>query len=147
MPEITDDGIQAMADRLTRDADLDSAQRDAVVLAVQRLVWPPSPWPFLHEGEHVVLEIGRHDGGGWYGELLCPHGCGRCWRVSIAANRESVHAALAAAHEEYRTGKTTAVAASIPDGRNLRLLSLDDVLGRAEHVEVQDERLTAEGEH
>lgn len=139
MAEITDDDILETADSLVLQLDLDQDGRDAIVLAVQRLIWPPSPWYFLHDRPHVVLEVGGHDGGGWHGELLCPSGCARRWRVGRGPSEEAVYKALTAAHEEYRSGRPTAVPAPGPGARVI----LDHMLGKAEYVEVYDERLTS----
>jgi hypothetical protein len=92
----------------------------------------------LHEGEHVVLTVIPKEPGGWQGRLSCPHGCGRRWQVNQGPSEAAVHGALTAAHEEYRSGRTTAV----PAPGSGRRVSLDSLLGRAEYVEVHDERLT-----
>lgn len=142
-PELTDDAILELADTMVRELALTEDDRDVITLRIQRLIWPPSPWYFLHDRPHVVLEIGQHDGGGWHGELLCPHGCTRRWRVNRGPSEEAVYKALTAAHEEYRTGRTAAVSPPTPGEHRLR--SLDDLIGgnRAEYVEVHDERLTS----
>lgn len=139
MAEVTDDAILATADQLITELALTEDDRDVIVLRLQRLVWPPSPWYFLHDRPHVTIEIGRHDGGGWFGELLCPQGCSRRWLVSRGPSEEAVYGALTAAHEEYRTGRTTAV----PAPGSGRRVSLDSLLGRSEYVEVTDERMVA----
>jgi hypothetical protein len=129
---------------LRTELALTEDDRDVMLLAIQRLIWPPSPHYFLHDRPHVEIEIGqRTQGGGWQGELRCKSGCGRAWRVNQASTEEAVHGALAQAHEEYRSGRTTAVNAVGPSGDSRRV-SLAQVLGRAEYVEVQDRRVTAE---
>jgi hypothetical protein len=135
--EITDDDILATADQLITELALTEDDRDVIVLRLQRLVWPPSPHYFLHGQPHVMVEIGQHDGGGWFGELLCPSGCSRRWLVSRGPSEEAVHGALTQAHTEYQTGKTTAVPAPGTGHR----VTLDALLNRSEYVEVTDERM------
>lgn len=144
---ITDDDILAAADQLAQDQDLDDDQRNAVVLAMQRLVWPPSPWPFLHDLPHAEVVIGQRTDGGWHGELLCPHGCVRVWTVQKAHSEEAVYGALTAAHQEYRTGRVTASVTDAPHPTRSSgfRVSLDSLLNRAEYVEVTDRRLDPEG--
>lgn len=140
MADLTDDDILELADQLAKELALTGDDRDVITLRVQRLIWPPSPWPFLHEGEHIELVIiprMAEVGGGWIGELRCPHGCARKWTVNQGPSEEAAHGALTAAHQEYRTG----VAAPAAQRQPARL-RLDDLLGRAEYVEVQDQRLT-----
>lgn len=138
--ELTDDAILETADQLVKELALTGGDdRDVIVLAIQRLIWPPSPLSFLHEDEHVVRVIVQRGDGRWDGELRCPHGCSRRWSVNAGPGEEAVYNALAAAHEEYRTGRVTAV----PPPGSGRRVSLDTLLSRVEYVEVQDERLTA----
>jgi hypothetical protein len=137
---ITDADILAAAGRLARDLGLDDDDRGTVVLAMQRLVWPPSPWPFLHERPHVTARIEHRDDGTWTGEIRCPQGCARAWEVQTAHSSDAVYGALEAAHEEYRTGRATSVAKPPPS----RPVSLERLLGRSEYVEVTDRHLTPE---
>jgi len=136
MAEITDDDILATADQLITELALTQDDRDVIILRLQRLVWPPSPHYFLHDRPHVTVEIG-YRAIGWFGELRCP-GCGRRWSVNQGPSEEAVYGALAQAHTEYQTGKTTAV----PAPGTGRRVSLDALLNRSEYVEVHDERLT-----
>ena len=139
MPEITDDAILETAERLAKELALTEDDREVITLAIQRLVWPPSPHPWMHEGEHIGLSLMRRaQGGGWAGVLACPHGCGRKWTVHQGPSEEAVHGALTQAHEEYRSGRPTAVS---PPTRGEHRLSLDDLFGRNEYVEVHDERM------
>lgn len=144
MVDITDDSILELAADLAAELDLDEDDRNLVVLRVQRMVWPPSAWDFLHRGEHVSLTIRqREDGRGWAGELRCPQGCGRAWSVQTGPDNILVFDALAAAHEEYRTGRAASTAApKQADGP--RRLRLDDLFQKVEYVEVFDRRLTPE---
>lgn len=143
MREITDDDVLETAEALRRELALAEDDRDAIVLGIQRLLWPPSPHYFLHDRPHVTVEIGQREQGGWQGRLRCPSGCGRSWTVHQAQTEEAVDQALAAAHTEYRSGRTVSV--SSRPSRGEHRLALDDVLGRrTEYVEVYDQRLTPE---
>lgn len=142
MAEITDDDILATAEALVKDLALTGDDRDVITLAVQRLVWPPSPHDFLHRGTHISLVISRRaDGSGWHGQLRCPHGCARKWTVYAASGEDAIFQALAAAHTEYRTGRSTSEPAPRREGRRM---SLDEAVRgrRTEYVEVHDDRLT-----
>lgn len=140
MADLTDDDILETVASLAAELALTEDDRDVILLALQRLVWPPSPWYFLHDRPHMELEIGQREKGGWTGELRCPQGCGRSWRVETASSETAVYDALTAAHGEYRTGRSASVAVPVPGKVNMRDL-LDGARGqRAEYVEVQDRR-------
>lgn len=144
---ITDDDILVAADRVVKDLALtDGDDRNVVVLAMQRLVWPPSPWPFLHESPHIMARIEHRDDGIWTGEIRCPQGCARAWEVQTAHSQDAVYGALEAAHQEYRTGRITASTTDAPHPTRSGgyRVSLDSLLGRSEYVEVTDRHLTPE---
>lgn len=140
---ITDDDILDTAEQLAKSLDLDDDDRNEIVLRIQRLIWPPSPHPWMHEspgfsGQRPEIEISED---GHSGTLSC-HGCGRRWRVNQAPGRSAVWDALDQAHDEYRSGRIrseAAVPADAPLGRRLNLATLT---GRAVSIEVTDERWT-----
>lgn len=136
MPELTDTDIELVVSQLARELELDEDDRNVITLRIQRLVWPPSPHPWMHSSEPKISEDGRA------GTLSCVGACQRAWHVHQAPNRDATYEALMAAHDEYRTGTVTSQAPPLRLASGTRRIDLDAVLGRSVAVEVTDERVT-----